>query len=201
MLPLAGLLFLAWVLFTALCLSINNPPSTEQQAIWWRSDMFQHPRDLIAPMLALMSLVPSLGMTPYFALATRKSIAAIVFTVALVGCMKLLGGARGRDYLRMGRGSAETPDDALEPTRSAGLVVLGFYAVTLDWFVFLGRATIRHGDAPDRLDLAVQQPLGKHVHAINTQNHDLGDVRPRPHAVGRRGDGGGGCAHSAVVAA
>jgi len=73
---LAGLgfmLLVQWAVFSGLCLAINDP------------------RDLIAPALALLSLIPSLCLAPYLTLATRKPVAATVFTVFLVGSMKLLG--------------------------------------------------------------------------------------------------------------
>jgi len=62
-----------WAAFSGLCLAINDAS------------------DLVAPALAFMSLIPSLCLAPYLRLATRKPVAAVVFTVFLVGSMKLLG--------------------------------------------------------------------------------------------------------------
>jgi hypothetical protein len=49
------------------------------------------PRDYDVPFVALMSLVPALCTVPYLTLATRKPYAAVVFAVALVAALKLLG--------------------------------------------------------------------------------------------------------------
>jgi hypothetical protein len=73
--PLAASLVLAAAVFSALC--------------WILREGVEDP--FIAPMLAFMSLVPALGITPYFVLTLRQRFAAVVFTVALVGGMKLLG--------------------------------------------------------------------------------------------------------------
>ena len=88
---LAVALLAAFAVFSALVLAFNNPTDTEEQAIWWRSSWFEKPRDLIAPMLALMALVPSLTVVPYLTLSTRRPFAAVVFSLLLVGCMKFLG--------------------------------------------------------------------------------------------------------------
>jgi hypothetical protein len=73
--PLAAALALAAAVFSALCWilreGVEDPP--------------------IAPMLVFMAIVPALGITPYFVLTLRQRFAAVVFTVALVGGMKLLG--------------------------------------------------------------------------------------------------------------
>jgi hypothetical protein len=73
--PLAAAVLLAAAVFSALCLvfreGVEDPP--------------------VAPMLAFMAVVPVLGITPYFLLTLRQRFAAVVFTVALVGGMKLLG--------------------------------------------------------------------------------------------------------------
>jgi hypothetical protein len=42
--------------------------------------------------LAFLILLPSLCLVPYLTLLTRKPFAAVVFTLFLVGCMKLVGG-------------------------------------------------------------------------------------------------------------
>jgi hypothetical protein len=70
MLALSLALFAAFVVFSALSLLVNDS------------------QDCVVPMLALMAIVPAIGMTPYFVLATRKRFAAIVFTIFLVGLGK-----------------------------------------------------------------------------------------------------------------
>lgn len=74
MLALALVLFAASVAFSALLLSLNDS------------------HDYAALLVALTALVPSLCLVPYLTLLTRKPFAAVVFTIFLVGCMKLLGG-------------------------------------------------------------------------------------------------------------
>ena len=73
--PLAVALIVAAAVFSAICwifrAGVEDPP--------------------VAPMLAFMSIVPVLGITPYFVLRFGKLLPAVVFTVALVGGMKLLG--------------------------------------------------------------------------------------------------------------
>jgi hypothetical protein len=73
--PLAAALVLSAAVFSALC--------------WMLREGVEDPP--IAPMLAFMSLVPAIGITPYFVLALRQRFAAVVFTVATVGCMKFVG--------------------------------------------------------------------------------------------------------------
>jgi hypothetical protein len=74
MLALALALMAAFVLFSTLLLSFNDS------------------HDVAALLVALTTLVPSLCLVPYLTLLTRKPYAAVVFTIFLVGCMKLLGG-------------------------------------------------------------------------------------------------------------
>jgi hypothetical protein len=68
-------LFAAFVVFSSACLiferGIEDP--------------------LVAPMLALMALVPSLFVTPYVTLATHRPFAAAILTAGLVGSMKFAG--------------------------------------------------------------------------------------------------------------
>jgi hypothetical protein len=66
-------LFANWVAFSALHLALND-----------RSDF-------VSPLQALSALIPSCCIVPYLVQVTRKPVAAVVFTVFLVGCMKLLG--------------------------------------------------------------------------------------------------------------
>ncbi len=95
--PLSVALLAAFGIFSVVCLLLNNPhdfgtpEAEEDQGIWWRAFVFDTPHDFVAPILALMTLVPSLCIVPYFVLLTRKPLAAVVFTALLVGCMKLLG--------------------------------------------------------------------------------------------------------------
>ena len=97
MLPLSLALFASFAVFSVICLLLNNPhdfgtsKAEEDQGIWWRAFVFDTPHDFVAPMLALMTLIPSLCIVPYFVLVTRKPLAAVIFTALLVGCMKLLG--------------------------------------------------------------------------------------------------------------
>jgi hypothetical protein len=74
MLALALALLAELVLFSAFLLSFNDS------------------HDVAALLVALTTLVPSLCLVPYLTLLTGKPYAAVVFTVFLVGCMKLLGG-------------------------------------------------------------------------------------------------------------
>ena len=97
MLPLSLALFAAFAIFSVVCLQFNNPNNfgtpkgEEDQGIWRRAFVFGTPRDFVTPMLALMTLIPSLCIVPHLVLVTRKPFAAIVFTALLVGCMKFLG--------------------------------------------------------------------------------------------------------------
>jgi hypothetical protein len=97
LLPLSVALFVAFLVFSLVCTLVNNPHdfgtprAKTDQGIWLRAFVFKTPRDFVAPMLALMALIPSLCVVPYFVLITRKPPAAIVFAAWLVGCMKLLG--------------------------------------------------------------------------------------------------------------
>ena len=62
-----------WAIFAVLCLSLNDA------------------HDIMAPVLALGSLIPSLSIAPCLTLVTRKPFAAVVLTLFLVGSMKILG--------------------------------------------------------------------------------------------------------------
>jgi hypothetical protein len=87
----------ALLAFTMVSILVNNPynygtmQGLQDQGIWWRAFVFETPRDFAAPLLALMAVGAAICIVPYFVLATRKPIAAVVFSAALVGCMKLLG--------------------------------------------------------------------------------------------------------------
>jgi hypothetical protein len=74
MLALGLALFAAFVVFSLLGLTVNDA------------------HDLDMPVVAFLILIPSLCTVPYLTLLTRKPFAAGVFALALVGCMKLLGG-------------------------------------------------------------------------------------------------------------
>jgi hypothetical protein len=74
MLMVALALVVAWTVFSTSCLALNDP------------------HDLVAPVLALTSLIPSLCIAPYLTLATRKPYAAVVLTLFALGCMKMVAG-------------------------------------------------------------------------------------------------------------
>jgi hypothetical protein len=63
----------AWAAFSTVHLALNDG------------------HDFVSVLLALSALIPCWCITPYLTLVTRKPVAAVVFTVFLVGCMKLLG--------------------------------------------------------------------------------------------------------------
>jgi hypothetical protein len=73
MVALAAALLAAWAAFSSVHLALND----------------RH--DFVSVFLALSALIPSCCIVPYLTLVTRKPFAAVVFTVFLVGCMKLLG--------------------------------------------------------------------------------------------------------------
>jgi hypothetical protein len=73
MVAVAVALLAAWAVFSSVHLALNDR------------------QDFVSVLLALSVLVPSCCIVPYLTLATRKPVAAVVFTVFLVGCMKLLG--------------------------------------------------------------------------------------------------------------
>jgi len=140
---LIAALLAAFAVFSALCLAFNNPPESESQAIWWRSSLFAAPRDLIATLLALWALVPSLCLAPYLTLVTRSRLAAVVFTVFLVFCMKLLGCVVV--VLVYGWNAAENGHTAM-PWHHPDLLVWLFWGFTLALslsFYFLGAKRFR----------------------------------------------------------
>ena len=63
----------AFVTFSLLCLTLNDP------------------HDFVAVFLAFSLLIPSFCVVPFLVLLTRKRYAAVVFTLSLVGLMKMLG--------------------------------------------------------------------------------------------------------------
>jgi hypothetical protein len=63
----------AWAVFSSVHFALNDQ------------------QDFVSVFLALSALIPSICIVPYLTLVTRKPVAAVVFTVFLVGCMKLLG--------------------------------------------------------------------------------------------------------------
>jgi hypothetical protein len=67
-------LFAAFVAFSLLCLTLNNA------------------QDFVAVFLAFLVLIPSLCVVPFLTLVTRRPVAAVVFALFIVFCMKLLGG-------------------------------------------------------------------------------------------------------------
>jgi hypothetical protein len=102
-------LFAAFVVFSVLCLTVNDA------------------HDFDVPVVAFLILIPSLCTVPYLTLLTRKPFAAAVFAVALVGCMKFLGGivvvlVYGWDASRHGHTQM--------PWTDPNLLVWVFYAAT-----------------------------------------------------------------------
>lgn len=73
MVAVAAALIVNWTTFSLLHLALNNR------------------NDFVSVLLALSALIPSCCIVPYLTWITRKPFAAVVFTVFLVGCMKLLG--------------------------------------------------------------------------------------------------------------
>jgi UDP-N-acetylmuramyl pentapeptide phosphotransferase/UDP-N-acetylglucosamine-1-phosphate transferase len=67
-------LFAAFVAFSLLCLTLNDA------------------QDFVAVFLAFLVLIPSLCVVPFLTLVTRRPVAAVVFALFIVFCMKLLGG-------------------------------------------------------------------------------------------------------------
>ena len=49
-------------------------------------------QDFVAVFLAFLALIPALCVVPFFTTVTRQPVAAVVFAVFVVFCMKLLGG-------------------------------------------------------------------------------------------------------------
>jgi Mn2+/Fe2+ NRAMP family transporter len=66
-------LFFACVIFSLLSLALNDS------------------HDFVEVLLAFLIPIPALCVMPFFMLITRKQVAAVVFTVFTVFCMKLLG--------------------------------------------------------------------------------------------------------------
>jgi hypothetical protein len=67
-------LFAAFVVFSVLSLTVNDA------------------HDFDVPVVAFLILIPALCTVPYLTLLTGKPFVAAVFALALVACMKLLGG-------------------------------------------------------------------------------------------------------------
>jgi hypothetical protein len=69
--------------------------TVSQLAAWavfsWVHLTLNDRHDFVSVLLALSALIPSGCIVPYLTLLTRKPFAAVVFTVFMVGCMKLLG--------------------------------------------------------------------------------------------------------------
>ena len=73
MIAVTAALLAAWAAFSAVHLALNDR------------------YDFVSVLLALSALIPACCVVPYLTQVTRKPFAAVVFTVFLVGCMKLLG--------------------------------------------------------------------------------------------------------------
>jgi hypothetical protein len=74
MMVVGGALFCAFVVFSLLCLTLNDA------------------QDFVAVFLAFLILIPSICVVPFLTLVTRRPLAAVVFALFIVFCMKLLGG-------------------------------------------------------------------------------------------------------------
>jgi hypothetical protein len=73
MATLSSILFATFICFSFSILLLNNSS------------------DFLAVFLAFSALIPSLCVVPYLTLVTRKPLAAVVFSLALIGSTKLLG--------------------------------------------------------------------------------------------------------------
>jgi hypothetical protein len=73
MVAVTAALLADWAVFSAVHLTLNDR------------------NDFVSVLLALSTLIPSCCIVPYLMQVTRKPFAAVVFTVFLVACMKLLG--------------------------------------------------------------------------------------------------------------
>jgi hypothetical protein len=73
MVAVTAALLAAWAAFSAVHLALNDR------------------QDFVSVLLALSALIPACCVVPFLTQVTRKPFAAVVFTVFLVGCMKLLG--------------------------------------------------------------------------------------------------------------
>jgi hypothetical protein len=73
MVALTAALLANWLAFSLVQLALNDR------------------NDFVSVLLALSALVPTCCVVPYLTRATRRPFAAVVFTIFLVGCMKLLG--------------------------------------------------------------------------------------------------------------
>jgi len=74
MLTVAAALFLAFVGFSLESLALGDG------------------QDFVSVFLAFLVLIPSICVVPFLTLATRRPVAAVVFALFIVFCMKLLGG-------------------------------------------------------------------------------------------------------------
>jgi hypothetical protein len=73
--PLSLALFAMFLVFSTVCLAISGT------------------RDLAAPMLAFLVLIPALGIVPCMVLVTRNPLAGALFSILLVGSLKTPIGA------------------------------------------------------------------------------------------------------------
>jgi hypothetical protein len=73
MVAVTAALLATWAVFSSVHLALNDR------------------YDFVSVLLALSALIPSCGIVPYLTQVTRKPFAAVVFTVFLVACVKLLG--------------------------------------------------------------------------------------------------------------
>jgi hypothetical protein len=74
MMAVGTALFFAFMVFSLQCLTLSGAP------------------DFVAMFLAFLVLIPALCVVPFFTLLTRRPVAAVIFALFIVFCMKLLGG-------------------------------------------------------------------------------------------------------------
>ncbi len=132
-------LLAAWVAFSASCLILND----------------RH--DLIAPVLALASLIPALCIAPYFTLTTRKPLAAVVLTLSALGCMKLVAG--GVTCLVYGWHASEHGHTAMTWTHpnlivwtflvASGILCASFYVLGARRFRYIYASVTEPGAVPN----------------------------------------------------
>jgi len=127
----------AFVVFSVLGLTVNDA------------------HDFDVPVVAFLILIPSLCTVPYLTLLTRKPFVATVFALALVACMKLLGGVvvvlvYGWDASRHGHTQMPWTDPNLLVWvfwAATGLYSALAYALGYQRFLLMNRASDAGGHA------------------------------------------------------
>jgi hypothetical protein len=136
-------LLAAWVAFSSVHLAL--------------SDRY----DFVSVFLALSALIPSCCIVPYLTLVTRKPVAAVVFTLFLVGCMKLLGCVVV--VLVYGWDASERSHTTM-PWARPNLLVCLFWVntgVLSLWLYYLGGRRFRESAAYATESLAAPAPRGR----------------------------------------